>query len=262
MRRSGPQRPNAPYRDRSECAKETVCRHPGRRSIAMCMPTCPACRRCCRISTSNGATASSIAGSILWNRSTIRRMRRLRRVRIGAANPARPPVASIRCARRRSIAGISTSRSAIASTACNFCSARTWRRRSPRRSTTGLPRNGSIAILGCAPRSSCRCRTPITRSPKSNAARRTPASSRCWFSPWARRRSAGANTGRSSRPRSAMACRLVFTPGRASAIRSPRSAGRRGTPRIIARRRRAFRRRSRALSARVCSSNIPRSKWC
>ena len=129
-RRSGPQRPNAPYRDRSGCAKETVCPHPGRRSIAMCMPTCPACRRCCRISTSNGATASSIAASILWNRSTIRRMRRSRRVRIGAANPVRPPAASIRCARRRSIAGISTSRSAIASMACNCCSARTWRRRS------------------------------------------------------------------------------------------------------------------------------------
>ena len=38
-----------------------------------------------------------------------------------------------RCAATRSTAGTSTSPSATASMACSFCSARTWRRRSPRR---------------------------------------------------------------------------------------------------------------------------------
>ena len=48
------------------------------------------------------------------------------------------------------------------------------------RSTTGSPRNGLIAIRGCGPRSSCRCRTRNMRSTRSSAAPGTGASCRSW----------------------------------------------------------------------------------
>ena len=87
------------------------------------------------------------------------------------------------------------------------------------RSTTGSPRNGSTAIRGCAPRSSCRCRTSNTRSTRSSAAPRTSASCRCWCWRCRRRRSGGGTAGRSMPPPSATACRSASMPG--SAYRNP-----------------------------------------
>ena len=72
---------------------------------------------------------------------------------------------------RRSIRSAAGSRSATASTACSCCSARTWRRPSPRPSTTGSQPNGSTASRACAPRSSCRCRTRSSPPRRSTAAR-------------------------------------------------------------------------------------------
>ena len=57
---------------------------------------------------------------------------------------------------------------------------------------------------------------------------------------------AAAPTGRSTRPPSATACRSASMPAAAIATRSPRSAGRPTTSRIMSRRRRASRRSSRA----------------
>ena len=98
------------------------------------------------------------------------------------------------------------------------CSARTWRRPSRARSTTGSSRNGSIAIRACAPRSWCRCRTSNTRSTRSSAAPRTGASCRSWCWRCRRRRSAAATCGRSTPPPSATACRSASMPARATAI--------------------------------------------
>ena len=99
---------------------------------------CRTSRRCCRISKRSGATRSRSAASTRWSRSAIRRRRRSPRGRNGAARTGSPATDAGAARRRRcSTAGRPASRSATASMACSFCSARTWRRRSAARSTTG-----------------------------------------------------------------------------------------------------------------------------
>ena len=98
----------------------------------------------------SGATRSvDRAASTRWSPSAIRRNRRSPRGRNGAARTAtRRPTPKAARARRCSTAGRPGLPSSIVSTACSFCSARTWRRRSAARSTTTSPRNGSTAIRG------------------------------------------------------------------------------------------------------------------
>ena len=94
-------------------------------------------RRCCPISTSTGATRSRSAASPRSNPSAIRPTRRSARGRTGAGRRPRGDRCCAGARSRCSTAGARASRSAIASTASNCCSTRTWRPRSRARSMTG-----------------------------------------------------------------------------------------------------------------------------
>ena len=192
----------------------------GRHRLRRASDACRTSRRCCRIWRVLAGLRRRSRGSI---RSTPTQLSAeiAAHLAAGMARQERlcrrptPRSSPIRC----STAGRPAPRSSIASTACSFCSARTWRRRSAARSTTTSPRNGSTAIRACAPRSSSRCRTSNTRSTRSSAAPRTSASCRCWCWRCRRCRSAGGISGRSMRPASATACRSASTPARPIAIR-------------------------------------------
>src|SRR5262249_8181310 len=136
-------------------------------------------------------------------------------------------------------------------------SARTWPLPSRARLTTGSPRNGSIAIRGCGPRSWCRCRTPNMRSTRSSVAPRTDASCRFSCSPCRKRRSAAGISGLFMPRPNATACRLAFMPARPTAIPSPRWDGRATTSRTTPAIPKPFSRRWRAWSAKACSPIFP-----
>src|ERR1019366_776877 len=63
------------------------------------------------------------------------------------------------------------------------CSPRTSAPPSPAPSTTGSPTSGWTATTGCAPPSSCRCRTSSWRWTKSNPSPPPPPPCRGWRSP-------------------------------------------------------------------------------
>ena len=198
-------------------------------SIATSIRRCRARPRCCRISTTIGASMVVMRGLDRDNLETAILSARLAADRAGPTggrSAACPAATSRCCARTRSTRSARASRSATCCTARRSVQRRSLRRALPRHQRLDRRRNGSTAIRGCAPPSWCRCTARSWRWTRSSAAPPTRASCRCWC--WAMaemparaaHQLADLSRRRRARPADRHPCRQ-----HRSAIRRPRSAG-------------------------------------